>query len=137
MRDIIDMSRQRGYFIDQSQSLNLFMEGATMAKLTSMHFYAWKSGLKTGMYYLRTKSAVDAIKFTLDNKKKEQPTEQVAELAESEASIIAKQQSKAAKTAATFAKKNVEVEPMSAEEMKALIAQAKESEGDDCLMCGS
>ena len=52
MKDIIDMSRQRGYFIDQSQSLNLFMEGATMAKLTSMHFYAWKSGLKTGMYYL-------------------------------------------------------------------------------------
>ncbi|MDB9822063.1 ribonucleoside-diphosphate reductase subunit alpha, partial [Flavobacteriaceae bacterium] len=54
MKDIIDMSRHRGYFIDQSQSLNLFMEGATMAKLTSMHFYAWKSGLKTGMYYLRT-----------------------------------------------------------------------------------
>jgi ribonucleoside-diphosphate reductase alpha chain len=71
MKDIIDMSRQRGYFIDQSQSLNLFMEGATMAKLTSMHFYAWKSGLKTGMYYLRTKSAVDAIKFTLDKKKEE------------------------------------------------------------------
>jgi len=73
MKDIIDMSRQRGYFIDQSQSLNLFMEGATMSKLTSMHFYAWKSGLKTGMYYLRTKSAVDAIKFTLDNKKTEAP----------------------------------------------------------------
>ena len=71
MKDIIDMSRHRGYFIDQSQSLNLFMEGATMAKLTSMHFYAWKSGLKTGMYYLRTKSAVDAIKFTLSNKEKE------------------------------------------------------------------
>ena len=49
MKDIIDMSRQRGYFIDQSQSLNLFMEGATMAKLTSMHFYAWKSGPTTGM----------------------------------------------------------------------------------------
>jgi ribonucleoside-diphosphate reductase alpha chain len=70
MKDIIDMSRQRGYFIDQSQSLNLFMEGATFAKLTSMHFYAWQSGLKTGMYYLRTKSAVDAIKFTLNNDKK-------------------------------------------------------------------
>ena len=70
MKDIIDMARHRGYFIDQSQSLNLFMEGATTAKLTSMHFYGWKSGLKTGMYYLRTKSAVDAIKFTLDNSKK-------------------------------------------------------------------
>ncbi|WP_177731404.1 MULTISPECIES: ribonucleoside-diphosphate reductase subunit alpha [Flavobacterium] len=72
MKDIIDMSRHRGYFIDQSQSLNLFMEGATFAKLTSMHFYAWQSGLKTGMYYLRTKSAVDAIKFTLNNDKKEE-----------------------------------------------------------------
>jgi len=73
MKDIIDMSRQRGYFIDQSQSLNLFMENANFAKLTSMHFYGWKSGLKTGMYYLRTKSAVDAIKFTLNNDKKKQP----------------------------------------------------------------
>jgi len=70
MKDIIDMSRQRGYFIDQSQSLNLFMQDADYSKLTSMHFYAWKSGLKTGMYYLRTKSAVNAIKFTLSNKKK-------------------------------------------------------------------
>jgi len=73
MKDIIDMARQRGYFIDQSQSLNLFMENASFAKLTSMHFYGWKSGLKTGMYYLRTKSAVDAIKFTLNNDKKKQP----------------------------------------------------------------
>ena len=70
MKDIIDMSRQRGYFIDQSQSLNLFMQDADYSKLTSMHFYAWKSGLKTGMYYLRTKSAVNAIQFTLSNKKK-------------------------------------------------------------------
>ena len=73
MKDIIDMSRHRGYFIDQSQSLNLFMQDANFAKLTSMHFYAWKSGLKTGMYYLRTKSAVDAIKFTLNNEKKAAP----------------------------------------------------------------
>jgi ribonucleoside-diphosphate reductase alpha chain len=79
MKDIIDMSRHRGYFIDQSQSLNLFMEGATFAKLTSMHFYAWKSGLKTGMYYLRTKSAVDAIKFTLNNDKKAEPLEKSPE----------------------------------------------------------
>ncbi len=70
MKDIIDMSRQRGYFVDQSQSLNLFMQDANYAKLTSMHFYAWQSGLKTGMYYLRTKAAVDAIKFTLNNDKK-------------------------------------------------------------------
>ena len=69
MKDIIDMARQRGYFIDQSQSLNLFMKDPDYAKLTSMHYYGWKSGLKTGMYYLRTKSAVNAIQFTLSNKK--------------------------------------------------------------------
>lgn len=139
MKDIIDMSRQRGYFIDQSQSLNLFLEGATMAKLTSMHFYAWKSGLKTGMYYLRTKSAVDAIKFTLQTTKKEEP---VAEVVEVNAVAVEKEDAKkkklAVQNAAKFAKQNEpEVEPMSAEEMKALIAQAKEAEGDDCLMCGS
>ena len=136
MKDIIDMSRQRGYFIDQSQSLNLFLEGATMAKLTSMHFYAWKSGLKTGMYYLRTKSAVDAIKFTLDKEKKAEPTEDIVEVDEI---IVAQQKLAAAKTAEKFAQKttNTEVEPMSSEEMKALITQAKEGQGDDCLMCGS
>lgn len=65
MRDIIDMAADRGQFIDQSQSLNLFMEDPNMGKLTSMHFYAWKKGLKTGMYYLRTKAATNAIKFTV------------------------------------------------------------------------
>lgn len=134
MKDIIDMSRQRGYFIDQSQSLNLFMEGATMAKLTSMHFYAWKSGLKTGMYYLRTKSAVDAIKFTLDNKKATTAPEAPAD----DTNVVEKKKAKAAKTAEKFAEEvKVDVEPMTAEEMKALIEQAKASEGDDCLMCGS
>jgi ribonucleoside-diphosphate reductase alpha chain len=72
MKDIIDMARHRGYFIDQSQSLNLFMNDPDYGKLTSMHFYAWKSGLKTGMYYLRTKSAVNAKQFTLDVEKKEE-----------------------------------------------------------------
>ena len=71
MKDIIDMARQRGYFIDQSQSLNLFMKDPNYGKLTSMHFYAWKSGLKTGMYYLRTKSAVNAKQYTVSNVKKE------------------------------------------------------------------
>ncbi len=79
MKDIIDMSRQRGYFIDQSQSLNLFMQDPDFGKLTSMHFYAWKSGLKTGMYYLRTKSAVNAIQFTISKKKEELPAEAVEE----------------------------------------------------------
>ena len=134
MKDIIDMSRQRGYFIDQSQSLNLFLEGATMSKLTSMHFYAWKSGLKTGMYYLRTKSAVDAKKFTVTKEAKKQP---IAEVVDTQETVVAKQKQTAAKTAAKFVQETTEAEPMTAEEMKALIAQAKEAEGDDCLMCGS
>ena len=66
MKTIIDMAADRGAFICQSQSLNLFIQEPNFAKLTSMHFYAWQKGLKTGMYYLRTKSAVDAIKFTVD-----------------------------------------------------------------------
>lgn len=67
-KDLIDMSADRGAYICQSQSLNIFMEEATTKKLTSMHFYAWKKGLKTGTYYLRTKAARDAIKFTVDTK---------------------------------------------------------------------
>lgn len=65
-RTIIDMSADRGAFICQSQSLNLFVEQPNFAKLSSMHFYTWKKGLKTGMYYLRTKAATDAVKFTVD-----------------------------------------------------------------------
>lgn len=65
-RALIDMAADRGAYICQSQSLNLFVESATLAKLTSMHFYSWKQGLKTGMYYLRTKAAADAIKFTVE-----------------------------------------------------------------------
>lgn len=65
-RSLIDMAADRGAFIDQSQSLNIFISDPNYAKLTSMHFYAWKKGLKTGMYYLRSKSAADAIKFTVD-----------------------------------------------------------------------
>ena len=68
-KTIIDMSADRGAYICQSQSLNVFMENVNFAKLTSMHFHSWKSGLKTGMYYLRTKAATDAIKFTLDKSK--------------------------------------------------------------------
>src|ERR1700738_901213 len=60
------MAADRGAFIDQSQSLNIFMAETNFGKLTSMHFYAWKAGLKTGMYYLRTRPAADAIQFTVD-----------------------------------------------------------------------
>ena len=109
MKDIIDMSRQRGYFIDQSQSLNLFMQDANYSKLTSMHFYAWQSGLKTGMYYLRTKSAVDAIKFTLNNDKKEETPSLVA----------------------------AETEEINIEEYKAMLLKAQAAGPEDCEMCGS
>ena len=126
MKDIIDMARHRGYFIDQSQSLNLFMEGATMAKLTSMHFYAWKSGLKTGMYYLRTKSAVDAIKFTLDNTEKKEPVKETVDAASAVAAVPSP-----AETA------QIPVEPLTPEELKEMIAKSKGNQDDDCLMCGS
>ena len=66
MKDIVDMAADRGKFVDQSQSLNLFLADPTIDKLTAMHFYAWKKGLKTGMYYLRTKPAVNAIQYTVD-----------------------------------------------------------------------
>jgi len=65
-RTVIDMAAERGAYICQSQSLNLFIDQPNFGKLTSMHFYAWKKGLKTGMYYLRTRAAADAIKFTVD-----------------------------------------------------------------------
>jgi ribonucleoside-diphosphate reductase alpha chain len=79
---LLDMAADRGAFIDQSQSLNIFMENANFAKLTSMHFYGWKAGLKTGMYYLRTKSATDAIKFTLDKEAMSEPTVKVEKVVE-------------------------------------------------------
>src|SRR5690606_15524705 len=125
MKDIIDMSRHRGYFIDQSQSLNLFMENANYSKLTSMHFYAWKSGLKTGMYYLHTKSAVDAIKFTLKKEEKKEPVPVFAE--------------EPAVPTTRVATPRIETEgnSLSPAELRAIIAQSKEAEGDDCLMCGS
>lgn len=124
MKDILDMSRQRGYFIDQSQSLNLFMENANYAKLTSMHFYAWQSGLKTGMYYLRTKSAVDAIKFTLNNDKKEEPVAVEVEMA---AAAPAPQVTSAAS----------DIQPIAADEFRAMIERSRSAEPDDCEMCGS
>merc|ERR1712224_937193 len=65
-RIVLDMAADRGAYIDQSQSLNIHMTDASTAKLSSMHFHGWQLGLKTGIYYLRTKAAVDAIKFTVE-----------------------------------------------------------------------
>jgi ribonucleoside-diphosphate reductase alpha subunit len=72
-KSIVEMAADRGAYICQSQSLNIFMENANFGKLTSMHFYGWKKGLKTGMYYLRTKAATDAIKFTVDKTFTQEP----------------------------------------------------------------
>jgi len=76
---IIDQAADRGAYICQSQSLNIFMENANFGKLTSMHFYGWEKGLKTGMYYLRTKAATDAIKFTIDKNVVEEVKTQTVE----------------------------------------------------------
>ena len=105
-KTIIDMAADRGAFICQSQSLNVHIENANFAKLTSMHFYGWKKGLKTGMYYLRTKAATDAIKFTVDKAQLEQPAE----------------------------KKTEEMSPEEHKKMLELARVASEN-GDDCEMC--
>lgn len=110
-KSIMDMSADRGAFICQSQSLNVFMENVNTAKLTSMHFYAWKKGLKTGMYYLRTKAATDAIKFTVDKKYKDAPVE--------------------APTSPEPPKKSVS--EMTDEEQAAMACSIEN--GDDCEMC--
>lgn len=77
---IIDMAADRGAYICQSQSMNIFMQDPNFGKLTSMHFYAWKKGLKTGMYYLRSQAATAAIKFTLDKSSFDQKVEKVQEI---------------------------------------------------------
>jgi ribonucleoside-diphosphate reductase alpha chain len=98
------------------------MQNANYAKLTSMHFYAWQSGLKTGMYYLRTKAAVDAIKFTLNNDKKVEPIEVKAQPIQERLEAIA-----------------VLNEPaeMNADEYRAMIELAKNAGPEECEMCGS
>ena len=119
-RSILDMAADRGAFICQSQSLNIFMENVTNSKLTSMHFHAWKKGLKTGMYYLRTKAAADAIKFTVDKKYKTQDD------------------TKAAKPAKTDITTKTGKSPKAPEfTQEEAIAMCNIENGDDCDMCGS
>ncbi|REA62194.1 ribonucleoside-diphosphate reductase subunit alpha [Dyadobacter luteus] len=87
-RSLLDMSADRGAFICQSQSLNIFMEEANFGKLTSMHFYAWKKGLKTGMYYLRTRAASDPVQFTLTKQAEPQLEPATAVVAEKELNYV-------------------------------------------------
>jgi len=138
MRDILDMAADRGIFIDQSQSLNLFMEAPNMGKLTSMHFYAWKKGLKTGMYYLRSKPASSAIKFTVKKNAQTDMAPGVSDTATSE-KVEASSEADAAPA---------EIEAR-VEAQKAAIASMKEEvtaeekiacsieNPDDCVSCGS
>ena len=110
MRTLIDMAADRGAFIDQSQSFNVFVQDPNYGKLSSMHFHGWKKGLKTGMYYLRTRAAADAIKFTVDT----------AALKEN------------------VGAGNKVQEQQTAEEEQKLAAMVCSLENkEDCLMCGS
>jgi ribonucleoside-diphosphate reductase alpha chain len=114
-RDIIDMSADRGAFICQSQSLNLFVESPNYAKLTSMHFHAWRAGLKTGMYYLRSRAAAEPIKFTLSAKHQ-------TKFAPTNAPIVA----------AIITAPKLEMVANSVDGLACSLDNP-----DDCLMCGS
>ncbi len=126
---IIDMSADRGAFICQSQSLNIHITNPNFGKLTSMHFYAWKKGLKTGMYYLRSTAAADAIKFTLDKNAMDQPT--VAEVEMPEIAIVAEPVITAQQTLAYDQK------PLSDYDQKLADLACSLDNPDACEACGS
>ncbi len=133
---IINMAADRGAYICQSQSLNLFVQDANFAKLSSMHFYGWKAGLKTGMYYLRTKAAADAIKFTADAaaaKELPEGTTVVAKevLGNEDVLIMERQQQISAERQALL-----EAEALKAAEVAAQITCSIDNK-DDCEACGS
>jgi ribonucleoside-diphosphate reductase alpha chain len=131
-KTIIEMSADRGAYICQSQSLNVFVIDPNFKKLSSMHFYAWKSGLKTGMYYLRTKAATDAVKFTVDRQAlaEKEPALNVVEEKPLDYAGYAKEQGAKAKAAASF---TAETEASIA----AAALQCSLDNPDDCEMCGS
>ena len=130
-RSLIDMAAQRGAFICQSQSLNLSIENPTYAKLTSMHFHAWKQGLKTGCYYLRTKAPVMAQKFTVDPRMVQGAVTQVEDdVSESESDDELTSEEKKAKTrAALLAKLAKEYEDAS--------KKPDDANEEGCTMCSA
>jgi ribonucleoside-diphosphate reductase alpha chain len=133
---IINMAADRGAYICQSQSLNLFVQDANFAKLSSMHFYGWKAGLKTGMYYLRTKAAADAIKFTVDTTvAKEIPEGTVVAATEvlgnEDVLVMERQQQISADRQAIL-----EAEAQKAAEVAAQLSCSLDNP-DDCEACGS
>jgi len=123
---IIDMASDRGAFVCQSQSLNLFVENPTFAKLSSMHFYAWRKGLKTGMYYLRSKAAVDPIKFTLSDKYQRKYVGTEGQEVTAEQVEEGKEQGTASAAG-----------PVAVAETQEFSDGASCSMEDGCLMCGS
>lgn len=140
MRDILDMAADRGMFIDQSQSLNLFMESPNMGKLTSMHFYAWKKGLKTGMYYLRSKPASSAIKFTVKKNAQTNMSPGVSSGAATDAADKAPASSAAPSAAEVEARVKAQKEAMAkmSEEVTAEEKIACSIDNpDECVACGS
>jgi ribonucleoside-diphosphate reductase alpha chain len=132
-KTIVDMAADRGAFICQSQSLNVFMENANFGKLTSLHFHAWKSGLKTGMYYLRTKAATDAIKFTLDKSKLSEPA--AAEVMQEPVLTAPTTTGPVAKEMAAQRVATMSVQAMTAEERAAAEISCSLDNPDSCEMC--
>ncbi len=129
-KTIIDMAADRGAFICQSQSLNIHIQNPNFGKLTSMHFHAWKRGLKTGMYYLRTKAASDAVKFTVEKQAEAvlQPVTEVMQEKEMDYVKYAEQQSQAKASAQSFsADTNISFDAV----------QCSLDDPEGCEMCGS
>ena len=140
MKDILDMAADRGLFIDQSQSLNLFMESPNMGKLTSMHFYAWKKGLKTGMYYLRSKPASSAIKFTVKKNAQTDMSPGVSDSASSEtvdAPVSSNEAPAASDVEARVQAQKAAIASMSEEVTAEEKIACSIDNPDDCVSCGS
>ena len=127
MRNLIDMAADRGAYICQSQSMNLFLENPNFSKLSSMHFYAWKKGLKTGMYYLRSKAAVDPIKFTVAQNLQES---RVSKTSSDGLKVENTQTNNDATSMDANTNTNVEMKVEDAPQVCSL-------DDPDCLMCGS
>ncbi|KJP88979.1 ribonucleoside-diphosphate reductase large subunit [Plasmodium fragile] len=117
-KNIIDMAADRGAFIDQSQSLNIYIQKPTFAKLSSMHFYGWEKGLKTGAYYLRTQAATDAIKFTVDT----QVAKNAAKMKNEEGVTITREVSRETISTESTVTQNV-------------VCPLRRNKDDQCLMC--
>ena len=135
---IIDMSADRGAYICQSQSLNIHITNPNFGKLTSMHFYAWKKGLKTGMYYLRSTAAADAIKFTVDKSMMEQPAaeEAIPDIAD-KPSIPDAVVSAGVEKQQAIPYENTFSTPVYAEEQKRADLACSLDNPDECEACGS